>query len=145
MPIYNFPEGPINCSDISCQDFTGNTFVDIPDGSYVYGACFSQETPWSRIFRENMRNVTFRNCNMMNVYIPQSNNNIVIDCQTDSFQVQNDLNDWILDSFGNPVKPVDHIAFTKRGLPMPLPSDIPAERVSNRIDLIEVAKAKVSP
>lgn len=142
-----FSEGRIDCDhEFSCKDFTNtDREINIPDGAYVYGSCFSQETPRSRIFRENMRNVTFRNCNLVNVHIPQPNNNTVIDCQTDSFQVQNDLNDWILDSFGNPVKPIDHIAFTKRGLPMPLPSDIPAERASSRIDLIEVAKAKVSP
>lgn len=143
MKIVRFPEGEIECSMVSCQDFTGAPFVNINDGSYVYGACFSQEIPGTRIFRANMRDVTFRNCNLINVYIPQSNNNTLIDCQTDSFQVQNDLNDWLLDSFGNPVKPVDHVTFTKCGLPMPLPADIPAERASSRVDLIEAAKAKV--
>ena len=138
-----FREGELECSDISCRDFTGIAFVDIPDGSYVYGSCFSQEVPGSKIFRPNMRNVTFRNCNLMNVHIPQPNNNTLIDCMTDSVSVQNDLNDWILDSSGSPVKPLGHEAFTKRGLPMPLPADIPAEKVSKRVDLIEIAKAKV--
>lgn len=142
--IYNFPEGPIECSEASRQDFTGVAFVDITDGAYVYGACFSQETPDSKIFRANMRNVTFRNCNLMNVHIPQPNNNTVIDCQVDTFKAQNDGNDWIVDNLGAPVKPLMHTVFTKLGLPMPLARDIPAERVEKLVDLIAEAKAKVS-
>ena len=140
----NFSEGPIECSEFSCKDFTNtDREINIPDGAYVYGSCFSQETPRSRIFRENMRNVTFRNCNLMNVHIPQPNNNTVIDCQTDSFQVQNDLNDWIVDDNGYPVKPLNHTLFTKSGLQMPLPQDIPAEKVDAPVDLIAAAKDKV--
>lgn len=41
----NFPEGPRECSDTSCQDFTGRSSVNINDGDYVYGSCFAQETP----------------------------------------------------------------------------------------------------
>ena len=141
---YNFPEGPIECSDVSCQDFTGVAFVNINDGAYVYGACFSQETPDSKIFRASMRNVTFRNCNLMNVHIPQPNNNTLIDCQTDTFKAQNDGNDWIVDNLGAPVKPLGHKAFTKFNLPMPGPKDIPAVKVTSPIDLIAAAKAKVA-
>ena len=141
--IYNFPEGPIECSMVSCQDFTGVAFVNINDGAYVYGACFCQETPDSKIFRASMKNVTFRNCNMMNVHVPQPNNNTLIDCQEDVFQAQNDGNDWIVDNLGAPVKPLSHIAFTKRGLPMPEPKNIPAERVEKPIDLIAQAQTKV--
>ena len=140
----HFSEAHVDCSDeFSCQDFTGVASVDIPDGAYVYGACFSQETPDSKIFRASMRNVTFRNCNLMNVHIPQPNNNTVIDCQVDTFMVQNDGNDWIVDNLGAPVKPLAHMAFTKLGLPMPLARDIPAERVEKLVDLIAEAKAKV--
>ena len=139
---YNFPEGPIECSEASRKDFTGVASVDIPDGAYVYGSCFSQETPDSKIFRASMRNVTFRNCNLSNVHIPQPNNNNLIDCQTDQFKVQNDLNDWIVDDMGVPIKPTDHATFTKLGLPMPLPQDIPATRAENPVDLIAAAKDK---
>ena len=139
---YNFPEGPIECSGASRQDFTGQVSVDIPDGAYVYGACFSQETPDSKIFRASMRNVTFRNCNLMNVHIPQPNNNVLIDCHVDTFQAQNDGNDWIVDNLGAPVKPLMHAVFTKVNLPMPLARDIPAARVKEPIDLIAEAKAK---
>ena len=138
----NFAEGPIECSEFSCKDFTVDTFVDIPDGSYVYGSCFSCETPDSKMFRASMRNVTFRNCNLSNVHIPQPNNNVLIDCQTDQFLAQNDLNDWIVDDNGYPVKPLNHTFFTKSGLPMPLPQDIPATRAENPVDLIAAAKAK---
>ena len=137
----NFADGPIECSDeFSCKDFTGAPLVDVNDGAYVYGSCFSQETPDSKIFRASMRNVTFRNCNLSNVYIPDGN--ILIDCQTDRYEVQNDLNDWIVDNNGYPVTPLDHTFFTKSGLPMPLPQDIPATRVENPVDLIAAAKDK---
>lgn len=140
-----FAEGLIDCSHLSCQDFTGVPFVNINDDSYVYGSCFSQETPDSKIFRANMRNVTFRNCNLMNVHIPQPNNNVLIDCQTDQFQAQNDGNDWIVDNLGAPVKPLMHSVFTKFGLPMPLPADIPAVRTEKQVDLIAKAKEMVGP
>ena len=140
---YNFPEGPIECSAISCKDFTGVASVDIPDGAYVYGACFAQETPDSKIFRASMRNVTFRNCNLMNCQIPEPNNNVLIDCQVDSFKAQNDGNDWIVDDLGAPVKPLVHMVFTKLGLPMPLPKDIPAVRAEKPVDLVAAAKLKV--
>lgn len=139
----HFSEGRVDCSDeFCCQDFTADTFVDIPDGSYVYGSCFSCETPDSKMFRASMRNVTFRNCNLSNVFIPAGNT--VIDCQTDRYEVQNDLNDWIVDDNGYPLKPLNHTLFTKSGLPMPLPQDIPATRAENPVDLIAAAKAKVT-
>ena len=140
-----FSEGHVDCDhEFSCKDFTNaGREINIPDGAYVYGSCFSQETPDSKIFRANMRNVTFRNCNLMNVHIPQPNNNVLIDCQTDTFKAQNDGNDWIVDNLGAPVKPLGHKAFTKFNLPMPEPKDIPAERVEKPIDLIAEAQAKV--
>ena len=139
----SFTDGVIECSnEFSCKDFTVDTFVDIPDGSYVYGSCFSCETPDAKMFRASMRNVTFRNCNLSNVFIPAGNT--VIDCQTDRYEVQNDLNDWIVDDNGYPLKPLNHTLFTKSGLPMPLPQDIPATRAENPVDLIAAAKAKVT-
>lgn len=131
-----FADGPVECSDeFSRRDFTTDRFVDIPDGADVYASCFSCEVPDTQMFRADMRGVTFRNCNLMNVHIPAGNT--VIDCQTESYRVQNDLNDWLLDGEGNPVKPVDHLTFTKRGLPMPSPDDIPARRAEKRVNLLE--------
>ena len=132
-----FSEGEIEFSEISQQNFTGVAAVSIPDGAYVYGSCFSQETPDSRIFRASMSNVTFRNCNLSNVHIPRPNNNVLIDCQTDRFHVQNDGNDWIVDNANMPVKPMGYRIFEKLGLPMPSPVDIPGQRVAEPIDLMK--------
>ncbi len=139
----SFTDGVIECSnEFSCKDFTVDTFVDIPDGSYVYGSCFSCETPDAKMFRASMRNVTFRNCNLSNVHIPQPNNNVLIDCQTDRYEVQNDLNDWIVDDMGKPIAILNQKQFTKFGLPLPLPADIPATRAEKPVDLIAAAKLK---
>ena len=141
-----FSEGRIDCDhEFSCKDFTNaGREINIPDGAYVYGSCFSQEMPDTKIFRASMKNVTFRNCNLMNVHIPQPNNNTLIDCQTDVFQVQNDGNDWIVGVDGKPVKPLSHTVFTKLNLPMPLPIDIPDIRQEKPVDLIAQARLKGS-
>ena len=136
-----FSEGHVECSEeFSCKDFTNADWeIDIPDGACVYGSCFSHEL-YTYLFRADMKSVTFRNCNLSNVFIPAGNT--VIDCQTDRYEVQNDLNDWIVDDNGYPVKPLNHTLFTKLGLPMPLPQDIPATRAENPVDLIAAAKDK---
>lgn len=132
----------IECSDVFSQrDFTGASFVDIPDNVTVYGSCFSQETPGSAVFRLDMRGVTFRNCNLMNVDMPPGNT--VIDCQTEQFKVQNDLNDWIVDDLGKPIAILNQKQFTKFGLPLPRAADIPATRAEEPVDLLAAAKAKI--
>ena len=136
-----FPEGEIEISAASQRDYTGVKSVEIPDGAVVYGSCFSQETPDTPVFRASMRNVTFRNCNLSNVRVPQPNNNVLVDCRVDQFQVQNDLNDWIVDDLGRPVEILNKAQFIKLGLPLPLPSSIPLTRVTERVDLIKAAQA----
>ena len=140
-----FPEGEIEVSEeFSNRDFTRyGSVINIPDGSVVYGSCFSQEVPNTPVFNPAMRNVTFRNCNLSNVRVPQPNNNVLIDCRVDQFQAQNDLNDWIVDDLGKPVEILNKAQFIKLGLPLPLPSNIPLTRVTERVDLIEAAQALV--
>ena len=137
-----FQEGEIECGPASQQDCTGARFVDIADNQVVYGSCYSQETPNSVIFRPDMTGVTFRNCNLMNVLIPPGNT--VIDCQTQRFKVQNDHNDWMIDALDKPVLPLNHKIFTKRGLPMPDPKDIPAVKSPERVDLVKAAEEKLA-
>ena len=142
MMLIQFADGSIECSDeFSCKDFTGAPLVNINDGAYVYGACFSQEQPDSAIFRPGMKGVTFRNCNLANVIVLPGNT--LVDCVTTRFQVQNDGNDWIIDNANLPVKPMNYRMFEKRGLPMPAPVDIPAVKVAEPVDLIAAARAKV--
>lgn len=135
-----FKEGEIECSEQSCKDFTREQFVDIADGAYVYGSCFSKEMPDTVIFRADMKGVTFRNCNLMNVRIPDGNT--VIDCQTQRFTVQNDGNDWVIGEDGKPVEPLNSLIFRKRGLPLPDPKEIPLLPVEKPVDLVAAAEAK---
>lgn len=138
-----FPDGEAEVSDeFSNRDFTSHKdAIVIPAGAVVYASCFSRETPDAAVFDPAMTGVTFRNCNLMNVRVPDGN--FLIDCQQEIFRVQNDGNDWIVDRFDAPLKPLCHMVFTKRGLPMPQAKDIPAVKVEKTIDLIAEAMAKV--
>ncbi len=128
-----------NCSDeFSFKDFTGRSNLEVL--GIIYGSCFSQEIPDSRIFPDTMTGVTFIKCNLDNVFIP--NGNTVIDCSQRRFKVQNDLNDWITDDKGVPTEPINAKVFIKLELPMPETVDIPTYQVDTRIDLIKVAEAK---
>lgn len=89
----------------------------------IEGSCFSQETPDSRIFPENMTGVTFLRCNLDNCHIPAGNT--VEGGSQRRFKVQNDREDWEIDADNNPVRPVNWKALTKQGLPVPKPEDLP--------------------
>lgn len=120
----------------SFKDFTNRTNIEL--SGVVYASCFSQETPDNQIFVAGMTGVTFIKCNLDNVSIPDGNT--VIDCSQKRFKVQNDLNDWIIDTANNPVEPVNAKIFVKLGLPIPKPEDIPVIKVDKVIDLLEKAK-----
>lgn len=129
------------CSDIySFKDFTGQGNLEV--SGIIYASCFSQEDLDRHIFPNNMKGVTFIKCNLMNVFIPSGN--IIIDCNTNRFQVQNDLNDWIIDLDNKPIEPIDAKIFIKLGLPIPNPKDIPTTKVDVVIDLKEVAKTNLT-
>ena len=136
--IYNKIE--YDCNDVfSGKDFTGraNQHFDGISG-IIYASCFSQDNPDSHCFPDTMVGITFIKCNLDNVFIPIGNT--VIDCSQKRYKVQNDRNDWLIDENNNPVKPMNHKLFTKLGLPIPLPKDIPMSMVEESIDLIEYAK-----
>src|SRR3990167_1381756 len=132
---YNKTEYNLN-DDYSFKDFTGRSNLEV--SGIIYGSCFSQEIPDNHIFPDNMTGVTFIKCNLDNVFIP--NGNTVIDCSQRRYQVQNDLNDWILNSDNTPKEPIDAKIFTKLNLPIPLPKDIPTKKVAERIDLFAKAE-----
>lgn len=126
--------------DYSRKDFTGRTLIEATDlnGQTITGSCFSQETPDSEIFPVGMTGVTFINCNLDNVIIPDGNT--VQDCSTRRFQVQNDLNDWEIDENDDPVKLVNSVMLDKRGIDQPDPSSIPAEPVESPIDYTDTTR-----
>lgn len=136
---YNTIEYDID-DELSFKDFTGWTsFEQDFNNKVIYGSCFSSEVPDADIFG-SIKGATFIVCNLDNVLIPPGNT--VLGGSQIRFKAQNDLNDWIVDATDTPVKPIDYIQFEKAGLPMPLPEDIPSEKVDKPIDLVEEAKGK---
>lgn len=131
--------------ELSLKSFSNQNFSEAEDifsGKNIYGSVFYNEVPDSKIFPKGMKGVTFVNCNMDNLIIPEGNEVIYTNGLSQKrFENQNDGNDWLIDENNEPVKPVNHKIFTKLGLPMPDPIDIPEERVSGRaVDLIKVAE-----
>lgn len=122
--LYPFPDGhmeKIEYDDaFSSCDCTHLSSLDIPDGTVVYGSCFSCETPDQHIFRDDMTGVTFYNCNLDNCFIPDGNK--VIGGSQRRFEVQNDMRDWLVDEEGNPEKLVNEKSEQKTGYPIDLES-----------------------
>ena len=146
MGKINYPEiGTIDFNDkYSKQDYTGKSLLNETDleGIVIYGSCFSQETPDTDVFPMIVKKITFYNCNLDNVKIVKPGW-IVIGGSERRYKVQNDLNDWLIDDTNKPTIPIDHKIFTKLGLPMPKPEDIPIAKVNDRIDLMEIAKGGI--
>lgn len=102
----------------SFKDFTGQILSDKTDMSnqIITGSCFSQETPDTHVFPEDMTGTTFIDCNLDNVFIPQGNT--VIRGTQKRFIVQNDLRDWIIDENNNPIKLVQEDFWVDNGYPI---------------------------
>ena len=106
--------------NIETQDFTGE---DLTSGApitdiIIVGNCFSQEKPDTQVFPEGSKNITFKRCNLSNVKLPPGS--IVDGCQTTRFRAQSvegeEIDqDWELDELDNPVRPLDHKAWTRDG------------------------------
>lgn len=114
------------------------TNADIPPGTKIRSSCFSREEPDSVIFPSDMTGVTFVNCNLDNIVIPPGNT--LVDCSNKRFEVQNDLNDWIIDHNDDPVQLVNQVALEKLNLPIPTPDEIPDEPVDAPIDYTNPAR-----
>lgn len=123
----------------SFRNFTGQDLSsrEDMDGLAICGSCFSQEVPDAPTLPPKLTGATFVRCNLDNVKVPDGNT--VIDCTTRRFRAQNDGNDWLLDANGDPEKPVNWKLFVKRGLPIPSPADIPAQKVAEPVDLLGAA------
>lgn len=143
IPIPNFHIQEAD-DKLSCRDFTNWSFN--PREGYdfnnkvVYSSVFAQTEPDTQIFPTDVHDLTLVNCNTDNV-AEHSGVTIIMEGggRRVRQQVQNDGNHWEIDAQNKPTRPTDHKFYTKRGLPMPKPQDIPTEKVENRIDLHEVA------
>jgi len=115
----------------SHKDFTGRELLDKDlSGITIFGSCFLQEIPDSKIFPDNMTGVTFINCNLDNVFIPAGNE--TIGCSQRKFKVQNDMIDWILDTDLKPKEPISKEEFIKYGISID-PKDIPKTKMTESI------------
>lgn len=97
----------------SFEDFTNQKFFDMTDlnGSVIVGSCFYQDPnsqdadPRVKVFPDDMRGVTFIECNLDNVYIPPGN---TVDplCSCRRIKRQNDGESWILNEDLEPIEPL---------------------------------------
>lgn len=122
------------------EDFSLET--DFLPGIEIVGTCFYRQSPidntgdpYKHIFPETMTGVTFRRCNLDNIYIPPGN--IMIDigweaCGHRRIRAQNDLEDWIVDATGEPIEPLDIERFQEEGKSID-PNDIPVTRLDARV------------
>lgn len=125
------------CQDItyndkySSKDFTGRNLLDVKDleGKIIFGSCFSQETPDTKVFPD-VKNLTLINCNLDNVYLDK--NWQVIGGTQRRFKVQNDLEDWIIDKDNKPTEPILKEQFQKLGISIN-PNDIPTIKMTESI------------
>lgn len=99
-----FENQEYDCSvEFSSKDFTGHSLVDkAMSNKYIYGSCFSHETPDSIVFPESMTEVVFINCNLDNCFIPEGNT--ILGRQPRRFKVQEDGFDWLVDNNNNPIE-----------------------------------------
>jgi hypothetical protein len=116
----------------SFKDFTGRSLLKATDlnGAIIFGSCFSQEIPDTKIFPNDMIGVTFYNCNLDDVFIPAGN--IVVGGTQRKFKVQNDREDWLLNDDLTPKEPINKEEYLKLGLsvdPKGLPKDMMLEDI----------------
>ena len=124
------------------KDFTGKSLRDTNlDDMVIVGSCFAQEGhPYQHIFNDTMKGVTFRRCNLDNVYIPPGN--IMDDCSNRQIMVQNDLRDWEVDEHLFPVRVVNEKAWIASGKTVD-PQDIPAERLKDISEIKDAAPESI--
>lgn len=111
------------------------SYSEMPSGITVYATSFYLEKPDSEIFNPELKNVKFVKCNLDNILIPP--NNELIESTNERFEVQNDLNDWLINDKNLPLKPFNYKVFEKFNLPIPEAKDIPIEKVTEPIDWVK--------
>ena len=114
----------------SFKDFTGQSFIDLDSDEFsnseIIGSCFAQENESEKhIFPIGMIGVIFTRCNLDNVML-LGNNIIGKRCSNQRIMVQNDGQDWIIDSAHNPIEPVSIKQHKKLNLSID-PADLPAD------------------
>lgn len=127
----------------SDKDFTGHNLQDRKNmsGLLIVNSCFSQEIPDTVVFPADMTGTTFEDCNLDNVFIPPGNT--VKRGTTKRFKVQNDGEDWLVDSHDKPLEPLSKVIYQRLGLSID-PVDLPPDKAEislitqTKIDLAQV-------
>jgi hypothetical protein len=126
----------------SYRDYSYKQFVDDkPDewnDSEIIGTCFAQHEPFTDVFPKELSKVTFSKCNLDNCIVPEG-------CTVNGgchrqIKVQNDLEDWIVDNYLNPIEPLNKARFVKLGL-----STSPLSLSASKVDApaMETKKAEL--
>lgn len=106
--------------------------LDLPselfNGKVVYASSFYHETPKTRPFIGKLKDVTFVKCNLDNVLFDVQDKVTLIQCSCKNFSVQNDNEDWILDSELKPIEPINKKMLELQGKNTD-PMKIPKEKV----------------
>ena len=120
----------------SFKDLTKQSFVGLDPSEFngqgeIVGSCFYQESDQKEvadgilkpIFPLGTNAINFQRCNLDNVKLPVGS---TVDgrCSVRKIQVQNDNEDWVLDSESKPTEPVDLKRFVREGKSID-PKDIP--------------------
>lgn len=152
---------PVN-KQYSYGDFTHQSFVSEPAKDFsnteIIGSCFYQEAAWDAgglsptppdprvsIFPAGMTGVVFRRCNLDNVIVPPGNTVITSGaepCCHRRICVQNDLEDWELDSANKPTEPLAKKLFQELGLSID-PADISKTKLTKSVT--DEAQSQLTP
>jgi hypothetical protein len=95
------------------QSFTGKDPAEFNDTEIV-AAGFGQREPWTKVFPDLMKGVTFRDCNLDNCVIPAGN--MVVGGTNKQIKEQPDGEFWIVDKSLHPVEPLKPWKFDEWGL-----------------------------
>jgi len=124
------------------KTYTGKDFTDRDlsktdpgtwNGTVVKSMCLYQQAtdgigvtldPRKHVLPPGIKDVVFEGCNLDNCHVPAGAT--MVDCTNKRIRVQNDLDDWELDSDNKPVKPVATKLRQRHGVSIK-PEDLPTK------------------
>jgi hypothetical protein len=119
----------------SFKDYMNRSFTSVSalefSNTEIKGSCFYQEGDAKEIFPTGMTGVTFIRCNLDNVVVPVGNT-IDKTCINRKIKVQNDLEDWLLNTDNTPKEPMRKAEYIRLGISID-PADIPVTKVTESV------------
>lgn len=142
---YSFPDGTVQTvtfdDKYSFKNFGQRDLLEATDleGKVIYYSSFAQENPDTKVFPDNVKKMTFYNCNLDNVKMVKPGW-VVIGGSERRYSVMNDLKDWQLDDSGKPIKVLNEEDWVKKGFSVD-PKYIPLTKIK---DIEDGPKAVIS-